>query len=72
MRIKGRVKRFSSQKGYGFIRRLDDERTEDVFVHVSDLPRGVVDLTEGQVVSFEMCQTKKGDKATNILLEATG
>jgi CspA family cold shock protein len=48
----GIVKWFNEHKGYGFIR--PDDGGADVFVHRSAVARaGMVDLTEGQKVSFD-------------------
>ena len=50
--IKGTVKFYNSQKGFGFIQ--PDDGGKDVFVHASALERaGMSGLSEGQKVSFE-------------------
>ena len=49
--MKGTVKWFNNQKGYGFI---SDESGNDVFVHYSGLNmEGFKSLEEGQAVEFE-------------------
>ena len=50
--MKGTVKWFNNQKGYGFI---SDETGKDVFVHYSGLDmEGFKTLEEGQAVEFEV------------------
>lgn len=61
----GRVKWFSDAKGYGFI--AQEGGGEDVFVHFSDIQgRGYRSLKEGQIVQFDVQQTPKGLRATNV------
>ncbi len=62
---KGKVKWFSSQKGYGFIT-LDSG--SDVFVHHSVIQgEGYKTLDEGQEVEFEVEKGPKGEQATNVV-----
>ena len=58
----GTVKFFNGAKGYGFISR---EEGDDVFVHISNVVGGM-DLSEGQKVTFEVGQGRKGPEATNV------
>jgi CspA family cold shock protein len=61
----GTVKWFSSEKGYGFIRREDGS---DVFVHHSGISgNGFKSLNEGEPVEFEILQEPKGLKAYNVV-----
>jgi CspA family cold shock protein len=61
----GTVKWFNDSKGFGFV--TPDEGGEDVFVHFSaiNMP-GFKTLKEGQRVSFEVTDGKKGKQASNI------
>jgi CspA family cold shock protein len=62
--LRGTVKWFSDQKGFGFISREDGD---DVFVHHSGiLGEGYRSLTEGQAVEFDVTQGQKGPQATNV------
>jgi CspA family cold shock protein len=62
--MKGTVKWFNNQKGYGFI---SDEEGNDVFVHFSGLNmEGFKSLDEGQEVEFDVVQGAKGPQATNV------
>lgn len=63
--IRGKVKWFNNEKGYGFIQREGVE--EDIFVHYSAiLNQGYKTLTEGQLVEFELIDGGKGLQATNV------
>jgi CspA family cold shock protein len=62
--MRGSVKWFSDEKGFGFIQPTEGE---DVFVHHSGITgTGFKSLTEGQVVEFEVSQGQKGLQATNV------
>ena len=59
----GTVKKFTDEKGYGFI--VSDEIQGDAFVHFSEIQmEGHKTLVKGQSVDFEVEQTPKGLKAT--------
>ncbi len=63
-RIKGKVKWFSAQKGYGFIE-MDDGK--DIFVHHSAIQmEGFRALEQGDQVEFEVTQGPKGPQAINV------
>ena len=63
--MKGTVKWFNNQKGYGFI---SDETGNDVFVHYSGLVGdGFKSLDEGQAVEFDVQQGAKGPQAVNVV-----
>ena len=62
--MKGTVKRFNNQKGYGFI---SDEAGNDVFVHYSGIATdGFKSLEEGAAVEFDVVEGAKGPQATNV------
>jgi CspA family cold shock protein len=62
--VKGTVKWFSKQKGYGFI---EQENGEDIFVHFSSIVGdGFRMLEEGQAVEFEVMQGERGEQAGNV------
>ncbi|UMZ74951.1 cold shock domain-containing protein [Natranaerofaba carboxydovora] len=63
--MKGKVKWFSPEKGYGFIEREDGD---DVFVHFSAIQEdGFKTLEEGQEVEFEIVEGEKGPQAANVV-----
>jgi CspA family cold shock protein len=63
--VRGRVKWFDAQKGYGFIER-DGE--EDVFVHYSAIQQeGYKTLDDGEEVEFEVIRGDRGPQATNVV-----
>jgi cold shock protein len=60
----GVVKWFNNQKGYGFI---EQEDGTDVFVHHTGInATGFKSLNEGDRVSFDVEQGKKGLAAINV------
>jgi len=62
---RGKVKWFSSQKGYGFI---TPESGNDVFVHNSAIQGdGYRTLEQGQEVEFEIEKGSKGEQATKVV-----
>jgi CspA family cold shock protein len=62
--IKGIVKWFNNEKGYGFIKYLDNE---DIFVHYSAIKQdGFKTLEEGQCVEFKLLDTNKGYQAKEV------
>jgi CspA family cold shock protein len=59
----GTVKWFSDEKGYGFI--TPDDGSSDLFVHFSNIAGdGFKSLTEGQKVSFEVGEGRRGPEAS--------
>ena len=63
--MKGTVKWFNNQKGYGFI---SDESGKDVFVHYSGLNmEGFKSLDEGASVEFDVIDGAKGPQAVNVM-----
>lgn len=62
--MKGTVKWFNEEKGFGFI---TGEDGKDVFAHFSEIQKdGFKKLTEGESVTFEVTTGPKGLVATNI------
>ena len=62
--MRGTVKFFNSEKGFGFISR---EGAEDVFVHYSNIVgENYRTLEAGQTVEFDIGPGRKGDEAQNV------
>jgi len=62
----GKVKWFNESKGFGFI---ENDEGGDLFVHYSAIKAGgFKTLSEGQRVSFDVTQGKKGPAAENVNL----
>lgn len=62
--VRGTVKWFNNEKGYGFI---TCPGYEDIFVHYSVIKcEAYKTLSEGQVVDFELLETTKGLQALNV------
>jgi len=63
--MKGTVKWFDADKGFGFI--TSDEDGKDLFVHHSQIQTtGFATLKDGQKVEFEIGQGQKGPCANNV------
>ncbi|HAQ60822.1 TPA: cold-shock protein [Candidatus Delongbacteria bacterium] len=63
--MKGKVKWFDADKGFGFI--TSDEDGKDLFVHHSQIQaEGFATLKDGQAVEFEIGQGQKGPCANNV------
>ncbi len=66
--MKGTVKWFNQNKGYGFL--LAEDGTE-YFVHwksiVTDNPRELKTLEQDEAVEFDTIETSKGVQAINIV-----
>ncbi len=63
----GTVKWFSDEKGYGFI--TPDDGSKDLFVHHSNIQMdGFRSLSEGQKVTYEAGEGRKGPEATSVQL----
>ena len=61
--MKGKVKFFNPNKGFGFI--SPEEGGDDLFVHISSVEGGQ-DLQEGQPVEYEVGEGKRGPMAVNV------
>lgn len=63
--MKGVVKWFDSDKGYGFI---SSEEGKDVFVHFSAIQSdGYKSLQEGDQVEFDVHDGDRGPQAANVI-----
>ncbi len=63
----GTVKWFNAQKGYGFIRRITETETPDIFVHHTAIKMdGFRTLHEGEQVQYELFEGPKGLQAMNV------
>ena len=65
MRMKGTVKWFNPDKGFGFI--TPEDGSKDLFVHHSAIQgSGFKTLDEGESVEFDVVQGQKGPAAENV------
>ena len=63
--MKGTVKWFNAEKGYGFI---TGEDGKDVFVHFSAIQgEGFKTLDEGQSVEYDLTEGQRGMQASNVV-----
>lgn len=64
--VRGKVKWFNNQKGYGFLAK--DDGSGDVFIHFSAIKtEGYKSLNEGDAVEFDVVDSDKGPKAANVV-----
>lgn len=64
--MRGKVKWFNNEKGYGFI---EYKQNEDIFVHYSAINQnGYKSLSEGQFVEFNLVETSKGYQALDVIV----
>ncbi len=65
--LKGKVKWFNANKGYGFI--APDDGSEDVLIHISAIGQDELQsLDEGLDVHYEAEPGPRGMRATRIVL----
>ena len=63
--LKGKVKWFNAEKGFGFV--VSEETGKDIFVHFSAINQeGYKQLAEGDVVTYEIKETDRGQQAINV------
>lgn len=63
--MRGKIKWFNNEKGYGFIAYKENE---DIFVHYSAIVKdGYKTLAEGDEVEFKLIETAKGLQAQNVV-----
>ena len=63
--MKGKVKWFNNEKGYGFIQ---NGQLSDIFVHYSAIVKdGFKTLNEGSMVNFKLIETSKGLQAVDVV-----
>ncbi|MGM9834382.1 MAG: cold shock domain-containing protein [Bacilli bacterium] len=63
--MRGKIKWFNNEKGYGFI---EYKENEDIFVHYSAIVKdGYKTLSEGDEVEFNLIETTKGLQAQNVV-----
>lgn len=63
--MKGTVKWFNDQKGFGFI--TPEDGSKDLFVHhTAIVGQGFKSLAENQKVEFDVEQSEKGPRAANV------
>jgi len=69
-KIKGKVRWFSNEKGYGFIEMSENETEDDIFFHFSEIIEmpGFRSLTENDEVEFEIEKSDRGLVARNVRL----
>jgi CspA family cold shock protein len=62
----GTVKRFNTEKGYGFIR--PDDGGSDLFVHYTSIQTtGFKELAEGAKVEYDVIEGPRGPEAVRVV-----
>ena len=63
--MRGKIKWFNNEKGYGFIEYTENE---DIFVHYSAIVKdGYKTLNQGDYVEFNLIETTKGLQAQHVV-----
>jgi len=61
----GKVKWYSAEKGFGFI---DSDEGEDVYLHASALPDGLLTIKAGTRLEFGVADGRRGPQALSVRL----
>ena len=64
--MKGTIKWYNNEKGYGFIAGEDET---DYFVHHTQLPQELESKIDEKAVQFETKQTPRGPQAVSVQFE---
>ncbi len=65
--MKGTIKKLDKDRGFGFIVPDGEVKQKDLFFHANDVAGGgFKDLNEGDRVSYEVGDSPKGPKATDV------
>jgi len=68
--MRGKVKWFNAEKGFGFI---EHEDNNDIFIHYSKIiAEGFKTLNKNDIVEFDLNDSNKGLIAENITLVESG
>ncbi|MBU6347382.1 MAG: cold shock domain-containing protein [Actinomycetales bacterium] len=59
----GKVKFYDNEKGYGF---LQSDEGDEVFLHASALPAGVISLKNGTRVEYGVAEGRRGPQALSV------
>ncbi len=63
--VTGTVKWFDCKKGFGFIRRGEEDK--DIFVHYTSIEgEGFRSLKDGEQVEFDLVESEKGLQAQHV------
>lgn len=64
--MKGKIKQFKPEKGYGFINAEGSDK--DIFFHFSELVMdGYKTIEPGAEVEFELVETERGSQAKKVV-----
>ncbi len=67
--LKGKISKYLTSRGYGFINVKDSEK--DIFFHMSNYPARAIPVQD-QMIEFEVKETPKGKEAVNIKIVVDG